>query len=213
MTSLPVKSQYTALRTGLGLSRSFGPVDLSWHGSFTKFINGEPIKKKHSLNRRDLTKAMIEDPSLLDIDADGTVQQDMTTEGTPNTSMLITNSLSIGYNISEDLSISYSVGFLNSFKYAMPDDEYTQVVNTIPGTGRIDMMSPTLDVTYNLSSGLADVVELPCSLGLSTGISALHPARQADNQGFFTPFFFDTFGENRAANGFGSSYFDLVGSF
>ena len=134
--------------------------------------------------------------------------------GYSNTSFTFYNSLGLGYSLAETLSLSYSLSFINSFKYHLVDvvDEYTSA-NADAGRGRSDLLSYSLGLSYALSSGLKDVIELPFSLSLAAGVAATHGAQTPDNKSFIWPTFYHAFGENRAANNYGSFYLEVSGSY
>ena len=227
-----VTSKYTSLRFGLSLSRSFGPVSISYGGSFSKSINGERIAKSYSLVREGKSAALAggdvaEVLSIAEsaVGADGSVEQSLIIEGAPNTSMGVSQTLSIGYSPIDTLSIGYSVGTSHYYKYAMPDDELT--FDDVPnraraGARRGDSFSSGFNVSFQLSKALEDVMPLPFSLAMSAGVSTSHPMTMVDQDCDATegcgreimwPLFFNSLGQNRAAAGYGSVNFNISGSY
>jgi LysM repeat protein len=197
--------RYMALRGGLGLSKSVGDLSLSYGFSYRKNFNASETRKKVTevsrVNDPGFALRNGNDPFLID-------------SGYSNTSFTLYNSFSLGYSVLETLSLSYAFSFINSFKYHLVDvvDEYTSPYADA-GRGRSDLLSYSLGVSYALSSGLKDVIELPFSLSLAAGVAATHGAQTADNQSFIWPTFYHAFGENRAANNYGSFYLEVSGSY
>ncbi len=89
------------------------------------------------------------------------------------------------------------------------NDEFTSP-NADAGRGREDWLFPTVDLTYVLNEALESILSLPFGLMVSAGITAEHPAQSDDNEEILWPVFYNTFGENRAANNYGSVYFDII---
>jgi len=197
--------RYLALRGGLGLSKSVGDLSLSYGFSYRKNFNTSETRKKVTdvarINDPGFAVRNGNDPFLID-------------SGYSNTSFTFYNSLGLGYSLAETLSLSYSLSFINSFKYHLVDvvDEYTSE-NADAGRGRSDLLSYSLGLSYALSSGLKDVIELPFSLSLAAGVAATHGAQTPDNKSFIWPTFYHAFGENRAANNYGSFYLEVSGSY
>ena len=143
--------------------------------------------------------------------AGGAVRQEL---GAGNTNFDIINSFRVKYNISESLSTSYSLTIWNSFNYDIDGcdepDGFTSSNADCDG-GRSDRLWPTLEVAYELDGLLSNVAELPVSLSVAGGLTALHPAQSADNSGILWPWFYPAFANGRAANNYGSIYIDLIG--
>ena len=80
------------------------------------------------------------------------------------------------------------------------------------GVGLSQRFSSGLSVSYGLSKGIKEWVELPFSLSLSASIATSHSA-QRRNGDLFLPLFYNSFGDNQAANSYGSVSFSLSGSY
>jgi hypothetical protein len=80
------------------------------------------------------------------------------------------------------------------------------------GTGLSQRFSSGFTVSYGLSKGIAEWVELPFSLSMSASIATSHSA-QKPNGDLFLPLFYNSFGDNQAANSYGSISFGLSGSY
>ena len=203
---------YFALGLSGDLSRSFGPVSLSWSLGMTKYVQGSTIKRSYGIERcgagqgRGPTDAVSFSP-----DACSAVQG-LHPEGFPNTSMLLNNQLAVSWQVAAHITASYSVGLNQYFKYGMPSDDSLTSVHARGGVRRVDYFWPTLDLSVGLSDLVDELGELPVELSLSTGISAAHPTRSADDQSIIWPFFAGSFGSGRAADGYGSVYLDLNGT-
>jgi hypothetical protein len=57
------------------------------------------------------------------------------------------------------------------------------------------------------------LASLPVKLSLSAGLTALHPAQTSDNSSIYWPVLWNSFGSDRAANNYGSVYFDITGTY
>ena len=126
------------------------------------------------------------------------------------------NSFGVDYSVTENLSVSYSLLIRNFFSYT--DDNVNAVDGyTSPyadaGRGRVDQLWPSLSVDYGVDEWVKKVADLPVSLSVSAGITALHPAQTRDNKGIMWPFFYQAFAQNRAANNYGSVFADITGTF
>ncbi len=88
----------------------------------------------------------------------------------------------------------------------------TQNQGADTGVGLSRRFSSSFGISYGLSKGIAEWVELPFSLSISAKIAASHPAQDRDGD-LFLPLFYNSFGENRAANSYGSVSFALSGSY
>lgn len=80
------------------------------------------------------------------------------------------------------------------------------------GVGLSQRFSSGLSLSYGLSKGIEEWVELPFSLSLSASIATSHSA-QKPNGDLFLPLFYNSFGDNQAANSYGSVSFGLSGSY
>ena len=204
--SIGVKKQWTALSGKLAFSRAFGNAVVMYSFGMTKYVNGAKIPEKSA------TLCRVSDGCAAPTGIDDPTNYNA---GYANSSFMMMNAFVAAYNITELLGVSYSLAIVNMYKYKVVDgvDEFTSI-NADPNRGRMDLLAPSLSLSYGLSDGiLKDIVDLPGSLSLSAGIAAMHPAQKADNTGILWPVFFNTFGNNRAANNYGSFFVDLVGVF
>jgi hypothetical protein len=203
--SINVNKRWTAGSLLLGASRSFGQVYLEYSFGFTKNFNSTKGKQ----NSTDVPWHPFIGPARRGVE----VPDDAVTVGM-NASYRFSNSFAVTYNFTDNLNASYSLLIYNDFKYRQDDvnviDGFASV-NADDGRGRSDMLWPTLDVTYVLDELVAKVYPLPFSLMVSGGITSLHPAQTANNEGIMWPFFYQAMASNRAANNYASFYLDLVG--
>ena len=206
--SINVTKRWTAMTVYGGASRSIGPVDLSYGLSVSKYFNGSKI----AVGRN--TVARSSDATYGNVTGTGDPHQ--IAAGYANTSFAIVNSVSVGYNFTENLALGYSLLFWNTFRYNIADDlgcstEDNPYLDC--ERGRSDNLWPSLEVSYKLDDLLKEVYPLPFGLTAAGGITALHPALTADNKNIIWPVFWQAFASNRAANNYGSIYFDLVGTY
>jgi hypothetical protein len=197
--SIAVRRQWTALQVGAGFSRSFGAFDLKWSPGATKYINTSPVAMKYYDASREAVSHLA-NPATLGA-------------GFGNPNFQITNSFDVGYNYGELWKFSYSLAIMNAFLYDVGHDDQYKGVNADSGAGRKDRLWPTLDATYALSDALGDKLQLPVKLELSAGITALTPAQTANNKNLMWPVFYQAFATNRAADNYGSIYFDISGTY
>ena len=202
-TSRNITRLYGAYNANLALSRKFGSLSLSYGFSASKFFNRSKVKT-------DFTQALRASDFATRRVSGTTSELDA---GFANTSFSISNSVAASYNVTENFSFSYSVAIINQFKYKLSNNDALRAAQADSGRGRSDRLSPNLGVSYALSKGLKGIAHWPVKLSLAAGIAASHPAKTADNKRILLPFFYNTFGQNRAANNFGSIYFDIVGSY
>lgn len=204
--SIKVKNQWSGLTLIGGLRRSVGPFYFKYGATFTKYFNKSKARTTYSTVVRSSDVGVhpstsIGDPYLLD-------------SGFANTSFAITNTFVATYNITNNLNVSYSLLIWNTFAYKLKNaqviDEFTSP-NADAGRGRSDFLAPTLDLSYVLDDAISDWVSLPFSLVVSTGLTALHPAKTDNNKHIRWPVFWNSFGDSQAANNYGSFYLDLVG--
>jgi hypothetical protein len=80
------------------------------------------------------------------------------------------------------------------------------------GVGLRQRFSTGLSLCFGLSKGIEEWVELPFSLSLSASLATSHSA-QKPNGDLFLPLFYNSFGDNQAANSYGSISFGLSGSY
>lgn len=80
------------------------------------------------------------------------------------------------------------------------------------GVGLRQRFSTGLSLSFGLSKGIEEWVELPFSLSLSASLATSHSA-QKPNGDLFLPLFYNSFGDNQAANSYGSISFGLSGSY
>ncbi len=202
--SINVRKQWSAFTGNVGAKRSIGPVDLSYSFGVTKYLNSSKVKVARGQVAREGEAEILSSVSdPIQIQA-----------GAANNNWLLNNSFDVSYNVTETLAVTYSLAILNYFKYtiAADRDQYTSI-NADPGVGRADMLWPTLDATYALSSALGDKLDLPVKLYLSAGITALHPAQSDNNETIIWPVFVQALASNRAADNYGSFYFDITGTY
>ncbi|MBI3179420.1 MAG: hypothetical protein HYZ27_07140 [Deltaproteobacteria bacterium] len=200
--SINVNKRWAGLRATAGASRSIGPVDLEYALAATKYLNSDKYRTVYSDVLRDGEGEL-----------SGTSEPGTYLGGPANTSFDIINSFGVTYNVTETLSVAYSLLIWNTFAYrddAVNSEDELASVNADAGRGRTDMLWPSLEVAYRLDDVVKDI--LPFKLTVAGGITALHPAQTADNQGILWPVFYQAFGQNRAANNYGSIYFDLIGT-
>jgi chemotaxis protein histidine kinase CheA len=80
------------------------------------------------------------------------------------------------------------------------------------GVGLRQRFSTGLSLSFGLSKGIKEWVELPFSLSMSASIATSHAA-QKQNGDLFLPLFYNSFGDNQSANSYGSISFGLSGSY
>ena len=80
------------------------------------------------------------------------------------------------------------------------------------GVGLRQRFSTGLSLSFGLSKGIKEWVELPFSLSMSASIATSHAA-QKPNGDLFLPLFYNSFGDSQAANSYGSISFGLSGSY
>jgi hypothetical protein len=206
--SINIKKQWGGTGFTLGAQRFFGPLHVSYAFMMNKYFNSEKAQMTYSSVCRG-TDPCKPPPT-------GTSDPATFPGGPLNSSFAVMNSFGVDYSITETLSVSYSLLIRNFFSYS---DKSVNVVdkNTSPfadaGRGRVDQLWPSLSVDYVVDEWVKKVVDLPVSLSVSGGITALHPAQTADNKGIIWPVFYQAFGQSRATNNYGSVFFDIAGSF
>ena len=203
---------YFAVGLNGAATRALGPVTLSWSLGMTKYIQGSTIKLSRGIERcgqgsgRGPVDAVSFSPDACQ------AVLGLNPEGFPNTSFLLSNRLGASWEIIPAVTASYSVGLNQYFKYGMQGRDALTSVHAAEGMRRVDYFWPTLDATVELSELVESLQPLPVALSLSTGITATHPTRSADDKSIIWPFFASSFGQGRAANGYGSIYVDLTGT-
>jgi len=203
---------YFALGLNGAATRTFGPVSLRWSLGLTKYVQGSTIKLSRGIESCGVTGGRgPTDAVSFSPDACQAVQG-LQPEGFPNTSMLLSNSLGVSWEINPAVTASYSVGLNQYFKYGITGDDTFASVHAAGGMRRVDYFWPTLDATVGLPELVDELKDLPVELSLSMGITATHPTRSADDSSIIWPFFAGSFGQGRAANGYGSVYVDLSGT-
>ncbi len=202
--SLNVTKRRLGVRGLVGAMRSFGPLSINYFFIATKNFNSSKVAVRTS----DISRSS--DP-ILSRNANGSVQ---VASGQANASFDIRNSIGLNYSINDYWSLNWSLDFVNVFRYELysQTDAFSSAYADA-GAGRMDLLEPSLGFYFSASDAFAKYVELPFSLGIQGGISASHPAQTADNKSIMWPFFYNSFGQNRAANNYGSVYLDLVGIF
>lgn len=201
--SINVSKRVFGLRGVAGARRSVGPVDFSYSLSYTHNYNTSKVAV------RTAQVARSNDP-IRDRDSNGVVHLG---SGYANTQFDIVNFFGVNYNVTDNFSVSYSLAIQNIYKYNMYENDALTGVNADGGRGRMDFLQPALQVSYALSSALGEAIQLPVNLSLSAGIASWSPAQSADNKTIMWPLFYNTFGQNRAANNYGSVFVDLVGTY
>lgn len=192
----------------LGASRRVGPVNFSYQFRFDKYLNTDPVRSSIS----DVSRAS--DGNMALNPTGGGIDGIRLRAGFGNRSFAMFNTLSVNWAITKALSLSYAVTLFNAYDYKLvqEEDEFTSPYADAD-RGRTDILSPTLAMSYRLSPALNKVLDLPFSLSASAGIQALQPAQTANNEQIMWPFFYNVFGQNRAANNFGTVYVGLSGSY
>jgi hypothetical protein len=208
--SIEVAKRWTAISLIAGASRTLGPLYLKYSFSFSKNFNsskGQQLTKDAGART---TKTVGVPPARGDVveAAAGSFPVGL------NMSFSISNSFAMTYNFDKNLTSTYSLTILNSFRYGQDnintDDEFTSPYAD-DGRGRVDILRPTLDVTYVLDELIGKVYPLPISLMVSLGVTAQHPAQSADNSGIRWPIFINVLGDNQAAHNYANFFFDLIG--
>jgi hypothetical protein len=218
--SLNGRKKYAGFNARLGLSRSFGDFNMSYG-----FSAG------HTLYESKVASDYTQVVSSLNSGNCSAVGDDVFRcfAGSANPFLGLNNSLSLGYNITEDLSFGYSLSFSKVFKYAIADanDPYTLPESgsslnwegnpaSDTGVGSSESFSTGLSLSYALSKSLENVLDLPFSLSMSAGISSSHSAQRWSNEEekrvTYLPLLFNGWGD-QAANGYGSVYLSLNGSY
>ena len=200
--SISIRQQWLAATLSGGARRLVGPVQLGLFAGVTKYVNGAKTAQRRLDNPRgddtetnDTSRPSVSDP--VDINA-----------GYANNNWLFSTSASVTYLASDYLALSYSVGLLNFIRYTIADDRdgFTSPFGD-SGAGTAQLFQSGLNVSYDVGHFVQD---LPFRLTASVGASSLHPVQQPDNTGWIAPIVFNTFFD-RAANNYGTIYFDLTG--
>ncbi|MBI5507110.1 MAG: hypothetical protein HY903_00025 [Deltaproteobacteria bacterium] len=207
--SIKVRKQWSALGFTAGAQRFFGPLHVSYSFAMTKYINSQ----RYASSYRSVCRSS--DPC----DSVPTGIQDSPAQvaaGFANNSFLISNQFGVDYSITEELSVSYGLLIRNFFRYTADNvnviDNYTSP-NADDGRGRVDQLWPSLSVDYVVDGLVKKVADLPVSLTASLGITSLSPAQTSDNKGIYWPFFYQAFAQDKAANNYGSVFFDITGTY
>ena len=223
--SLNGRKNYGGFSARLGLSRSFGGFNVSYGFSASHTLYESKVATNY-------TEVISNLNSTVCADTGDDVFRCFA--GYANPFLGLNNSLSLGYNITDDLSIGDSVSVRNVFKYAVANEndglsvqesgefinsngELTQG-NQAPdaGVGTSEGYSTGLSISYALSESLENILDLPFSLSMSAGVSSSHGAQRFDNDQkkyvAFPPLLFNGWGD-QSANGYGSVYLSLNGSY
>ncbi|MEC9464310.1 MAG: hypothetical protein VX834_00895 [Myxococcota bacterium] len=220
------RAKYAGFSARMGLSRSFGGLSLSYGLSAGHTLYDSKVASNYTQVVSEINSAncsAIGDENLFRCQA-----------GYANPYLGLNNSLSVGYSITDAVSLSYSLSFSQAWKYAVASegDEFTleqsgsfldadgNIVEGNPasdtGAGRSQSFSTGLSVSYALSKSLKNVLDLPFNLSMSAGVSSSHNAQRWDNeQGkriVYLPLLVNGWGD-QAANGYGSVYLSLNGSY
>ncbi len=170
-----LQSQYRelimAMRAGLGFSRAFGPVYVSYGIGVFKNLNRYTSP---TLSREEVGDHVI----LSHYQGNENLTSDLVALGGNNTSFGISNSLLVSYYIIDPLSFTVAYTLSNSWTYrSYSNDEYASEYAD-GGRGQRDSHSGVVDITYQFN----DVY----SLGL--GVQTVAAPRTADNKGWTFPF-------------------------
>lgn len=200
--SINIRQQWLAATLSGGARRLVGPFQLLLAAGVTKYVNGAKTAQRRLDEPRDTDTTDTARPASSDpIDINA---------GYANNNWLITTTFGITWLASDNLAVSYSVGLLNFIKYTIADerDEFTSpYADAGYGTGQL--FQSGLNVSYDLTTLAQETLGLPFRLTASVGASSVHPVQQPDNTGWIAPIVFNTFFD-RAANNYGSVYFDLT---
>ncbi len=200
--SISIRQQWLAATLSGGARRLVGPFQLLLAGGVTKYVNGAKTAQRRidaprDSDTEDTARPTISDP--IDINA-----------GYANNNWLISTTFGVTWLASDNLAVSYTVGLLNYIKYTIADDrdQFTSP-NADVGFGTGQLFQSGLNVSYDLTTLAQESLGLPFRLTASVGASSVHPVQQPDNTGWIAPIVFNTFFD-RAANNYGSVYFDLT---
>ena len=181
-------NRYLNWRTGVFVSKSFGPVRLLYQFGFTKNFHGS---KSPKLDYEYL-------PDIARYPAIGV-----------STNFSFSNRLGVSVSFLEDFYASLDFSIFNSFKYDTEDDITCADVGLAegcdlhspyadPGSGRSDLTSMSLEV------GWSPLRYLTVALGVAT----YQPPKTSDNSSFRFPLNFTD-----ASANFTTFYLDIVGSY
>lgn len=81
------------------------------------------------------------------------------------------------------------------------------------GVGLSQRFNSGLSVSYGLSKGIAEWVQLPFSLSMNASMSVSHPAQYKEDGSIWFPLFFNSFGDNKSAGNYGRFSVGLSGSY
>ncbi|MEE2961425.1 MAG: hypothetical protein VYA34_11825 [Myxococcota bacterium] len=207
--SLNINKRWVTLKAGLGLNRTFGDFSISLATGFTKAFSQNKVSSKYTETPRlsDFGNCNVASAGEGGIHA---VYECVSGSGTLN--FAVTSNIGFEYQILETLSISYSVSLSNSFRHAIIDEEDDLTApHADTGMGRSDSLSESLALSFSLSELLTP--DSPVSYRLSLSMDASHPAQTADNRAIMWPFFYNSFGQNRAANNYGEISLGISGSY
>jgi len=218
--SLNGRKKYAGFSARMGLSRSFGGFNVSYG-----------LSAGHTLYESKVATNYTEVVSNLNSTTCSSTGDDVFRcfAGYANPFLGLNNSLSMGYNITDELSVGYSLSFSNVFKYAVADenDPYTLPESgssldwdgnpgSATGVGTSESFSTGLSVSYALSKSLENILDLPFSLSMSAGVSSSHGAqrwnKEQEKYVTYWPLLFNGWGD-QSANGYGSVYLSLNGSY
>ena len=212
--SINVKEQWGAAGFAIGAQRFFGPLHVAYSFAMYKYFNSE-IARTTVGSVCPLGASCYK--AGRDAPPSGTGAEFSYPAGPLNYSFAVLNTFAVDYSISENMSVSYSLLIRNFFAYKDSNvnvaDSYCSPVGDCTERGQTDELWPSLSVDYVIDEWVKKAVDLPVSLSVSAGITALHPAQTKDNKSIMWPFFYQAFAQGRAADNYGSVFLDLAGSF
>ncbi|GMV39276.1 MAG: hypothetical protein AMXMBFR64_09920 [Myxococcales bacterium] len=189
-TSLASQTQtrILTLRGGLGLSKSFDWLNLSYQFRFDYNFN----RSKHPA----FDVANNAEPPCLGaktLDSGGAVCGSRS-----NTQFQFMNRLTAEFVPVERLGITVDFIIYTAFGYEMPEDAFTSA-NAKPGIGQRDLTAGTFEVSYQVLD----------ELGIALGTTTLQTPKTLDNEGFRFPFF----DYRSTSDNLTSFYLDVVATF
>lgn len=155
----------------LGLSRTFGPITVSYIGAFRKNFHqySSPTVDPSNFD---------EDVYLAREGGNERINAFTYSPGGNNVSYAFTNGLSVDWQIIEPLRTSVSYMIVNSFTYNSYEKDDLAAPAAQAGRGQRDAYQAVIDVSYSIND----------MFGVSTGILTVGTPKQYDNDGFRFPF-------------------------
>jgi hypothetical protein len=201
--SRQVTQRWLAVAASWSLSRSFGPVSLSYSFNARKAFNGSLV----AVAGRSVARGSDPVPNGQGSIAFGS--------GYANTQWDIQNAFGVSYNHPSHWGLSYSFMLWHALKYTLQPtrDEFTSIHAQTGLQNGADVMISSIEASYALSESLKDLLDWPVELSLALGISAFHPAKEPDNKSFIAPVIVNAFLGDKAANNYGSIYLQIGGSY